>query len=154
MSELDALFMNPEKWVGELPEYQRNAINAILATGCNADEAAEAWLNARPASTVPFGTSTGPKLFFNKLLIEVHEFLCGKSARYKEEREKLYKQQKATHAFVVAAIASAIAPSLGTAAPVLAPAIALLLWGLGKCTLNALCSTWTDRIAKLDSSQQ
>jgi hypothetical protein len=129
----------PEAWISGLPTYQRRLIEALLAQGNSADEAAEKWLSAVPKDTFPFGGVPSAKPYLNKLLDELEALLCG-DPKYTSERAKLALESKPTHALFVSTVAVLIAPAIGTSAPVLAPVIALLLATIAKLGLNAWCA--------------
>jgi hypothetical protein len=68
-------------------------------------------------------------------------FLWG-DERYRVEREQLTTQ--ATGFIASAAIARAIAPYVGHAAPILGPAVVLALIAVSKMGLNAWCAAWRE----------
>lgn len=128
-------------WVASLPKYQQSIIDQFLQGGASPEEAAARWLSASgPANTFPFGAVRGGSVFYEKLVEEVEAFLCG-AERYNEDRKQFFAEFKAKHAYIVGGISAAIAPALGTAAPLIAPAVALTLLTVGRITLNAWCSS-------------
>lgn len=136
----------PIKWVQELPEYQRDAIEKLLSDGASFDEVAQAWLNASAENTYRFAASApvGDKgAFLENLKREVRAFLCG-DKKYKKERDGLFGDKGLARTYVVSALAVAIAPHLSVAAAVISPLIALVLASIGKVALNAWCATQSD----------
>lgn len=146
-ANFDALLAEePIKWVQDLPEYQREAIEKLLSGGASFDEVAQAWLNASAENTYRFSASTpvGDKgTFLDSLKREVRAFLCG-DKKYKKERDGLFGDKGLARTYVVSAMAVAIAPHLSVASAVISPLIALVLASVGKVALNAWCATQTD----------
>ena len=146
-TNIDAfLTEEPVKWVQELPEYQRETIEKLLADGASFDEVAQDWLNASAENTYRFAASTpvGDKgTFLENLKREVRAFLCG-DKKYKKERDGLFGDKGLARTYVVSAMAVAIAPHLSVASAVISPLIALVLASIGKVALNAWCATQTD----------
>jgi hypothetical protein len=147
ITNIDALLAEePIKWVQELPEYQREAIEKLLSDGASFDEVAQAWLNASAENTYRFAASTpvGDKgTFLENLKREIRAFLCG-DKKYKKERDGLFGDKGLARTYVVSAMAVAIAPHLSVASAVISPLIALVLASIGKVALNAWCATQTD----------
>ncbi len=143
-ANIDALLAEePEKWVQDLPEYQRDPIQKLLAAGASFDEVAQAWINASAANTYRFAAAApvGNKgAFLENLKQEIHRFLCG-DKKYKTERDGLFGEKGPGRTYVVSAMAVAIAPHLGVASAVIAPLVALVLASIGKVALNAWCTT-------------
>jgi len=141
-AELDALLTDePAKWVSELPEFQRKAIQELVKAGRSYDEIAGLWLTATAENTFRFGASTplGSKTsFLDSVKKELRAFLCG-DRRYKKERDGLFGGNGVTRTTVVSALSVAIAPHVGMAAPVLVPIITLVIASMGKVAINAWC---------------
>jgi hypothetical protein len=146
-ANIDALLAEePIKWVQELPQYQREAIEILLSKGASFDEVAQAWLNASAENTYRFAASTpvGDRgTFLKNLKREVRAYLCG-DKKYKKERDGLFGEKGLARTYVVSAMAVAIAPHLSVASAVIAPLIALVLASIGKVALNAWCATEAD----------
>lgn len=79
------------------------------------------------------------KDYWNYFLQELYEFLCTESPRYDRERRQLAKVDKTTSKLVVPAIAVAIGNTLGIAAGILTPFLALVLFAILKLTVNSWC---------------
>lgn len=140
MEDFEGLFEGESStWLEVLPKFQKEIIDQLFSQGKTPEEAASAWLSAGPRDTYPFGVEKGISLFLEKVLSELEAFLCG-DPKYKEDRSKLSKLPKESHAYFVGVISSAVAPVVGSSGAVLAPAIAILLFNMGKITLNAWCS--------------
>ena len=89
-TNIDALLAEePIKWVQELPEYQREAIEKLLSDDASfLDKVFQAWLNASAENTYRFAASTpvGDKgTFLENLKREVRAFLCG-DKKYRTRR--------------------------------------------------------------------
>jgi hypothetical protein len=137
---------DPAKWVHDLPDYQREPIQKLLADGSSFDEIAQAWISASAANTFRFAATApvGDKgAFLENLRREIRSFLCG-DKKYKKERDGLFGEKGIARTYVVSAMAVAIAPHLGVASAVIAPLVALVLASLGKVALNAWCATQMD----------
>lgn len=133
----------PIKWVQELPEYQRDAIEKLLANGSSFEDVAQAWISASAENTYRFAAAApvGNKgAFLENLRKEIRAFLCG-DKKYKKERDGLFGEKGIARTYVVSAMAVAIAPHLSVASAVISPLIALLLASIGKVALNAWCAT-------------
>jgi hypothetical protein len=141
---LDELLSDdPNKWVTELPEYQRGPLEQLLKEGLAFDQIAQNWLSASAANTYRFAAvnAAGKKdAFLDNLRKEIRAFLCGDN-KYKKEREGLFGEKGLARTYVVSVMAVAIAPHLNVAAVVIAPVVALLLASFGKITINAWCAS-------------
>lgn len=134
---------DPIKWVQELPEYQRDTIEKLLASGSSFDDVAQAWISASAENTYRFSASApvGNKgAFLENLRKEIRAYLCG-DKKYKKERDGLFGEKGVARTYVVSAMAVAIAPHLSVASAVISPLIALILASIGKVALNAWCAT-------------
>jgi len=140
MEDFEGLFQEKSStWLEALPKFQKEIIDQLFSQGKSPEEVASAWLTATSGDTYPFGVEKGQSLFLEKILKELEAFLCG-DPKYMDDRSKLSKLPKEAHAYFVGIISTAIAPVVGSSGAVLAPAIAILLFGMGKITLNAWCS--------------
>ncbi len=145
MSEtIDTLLQDdPDKWVVDLPEFQRVVIQELRAAGSSYEDIAQAWITASAENTYRFSTSApvGDKgAFLDNLRLEVRGFLCG-DKKYKKERDGLFGEKGLARTYVVSSMAVAIAPHLSVASAVIAPLIALILASVGKIALNAWCAS-------------
>lgn len=143
MDNIEELFQSePTAWLEALEPYQRRLVDELLKTQPNHLESAKMWLSASTSQTVTFGSGKGEGsgLYLDKVVDEIEKLLCG-DPKYKTDRTKIFGAAKPLHAYVVGAIAVAIAPALGSSAVVLAPVVALVLMSMGKCALNAWCET-------------
>lgn len=130
-----------EDWIGGLPLYQQGSVRRLAETAPDLSRAAEAWLTVRASGdTAPYGGRGRSSLFFETFLDELHDLLCG-GDRYQQTRERVGEQLKTGHAAVVASISAAVAPSLGAAAPLIAPAVAIVLTIIGQVGLTTWCTT-------------
>lgn len=150
MSEaIEALLADdPQKWVTDLPAYQRDSITELLDKGIPFDEVAQRWLTASASNTFRFGavTAAGDKsTFLSNVKAEVRAYLCG-DKRYAKERAGLFGEKAPARTMVTSSMAVAIAPHIGVAAAVLAPIIALVLASLGAIALNAWCASTSPKV--------
>ena len=128
-----------EELLSALKPYQ-SKIMLQLKDKNGAEEAAKIWLNANgPSETQKFGGSNAqnPNSFWEKFTSEFRLFICDK--KYKKEREELLATAKPTSFIVVTVISGYIGSSLGFAPSFLAPAVAMLLYSIGKVGINAWC---------------
>lgn len=144
MSErIDSFFTtDPGEWIATLPAFHKSSVEQMLGAGRTYDQVAESWLTASAANTFRLGSAplVAPKeTFLSHVKREVRAYLCG-DQRYEKERAGLFGDQAATRTLLVSSIAVTIAPSLGVAAPVLAPIVTLVLASIGKVALNAWCA--------------
>lgn len=143
----DLLVGDEEAWIGALAPYQAEHIRALLKRGNTAEEVAKSWLAIKgPANTYPFGGEANrgfQSLFYDKLLAEVEAYICG-DERYENDRKKLFSELKPTHAYAISTISVAVSPVLGAAAPLIAPAIALILYTAARLGTNAWCAARKD----------
>lgn len=141
---IETLFQDdPEKWVADLPEFQRASIQELRANGATYDDVAQAWITASAENTYRFSASApvgDKRAFLDSLRKEIRAFLCG-DKKYKKERDGLFGDKGLARTYVVSAMAVAIAPHLSVASAVIAPLIALVLASVGKIALNAWCSS-------------
>lgn len=148
MTEIAQLVVDDQEfWLMQLPSYQQSAIRAMLRSGSSLEDAAATWLGgAAINSTAPFGAGLGPKVFFEKFLDQLHDFLCT-GLNYEEERAAVMAGFKPKQAGLAATISAAIAPHLEAAPAFLTPAIALTICAIAKMGLGAWCQMQTERRA-------
>lgn len=128
-----------DSWLETLSHHQRSTINLYKAKGKTAEEIAELWLSARPENTFGFGGQSGQNLFLKSVRLQIHSFLCG-GKDYAEDRKKLLEQGDVSKAMLVAALTSAIAPTVGASAVFLAPVVVLTLYTTCKIGLKSWCA--------------
>jgi len=130
-----------ENWLSELKAYQRNSI-VTLIDEYGEENAVEKWLSANgPKDNVPFGglQSTDTKPFLDKFKTEFKKFVCN-HPDYDEERKKLNMESPVVKAIWISVISAALGATLGFAATLLAPVVAVMLSLVGKMGLNAYCA--------------
>lgn len=127
-------------WLSDLKPYQRGLIER-LQDGRDVDQVIEAWFESfRGASnTVHFGTGGGFRPYYDRFLHQLHDLFCSDSS-FIEERAEILRQVKAGQSTFATSVALVVAPHLEASAPVLAPAIALVMTVIGKAGLNAWCA--------------
>jgi hypothetical protein len=147
--ELTGLIVGDEAcWISGLPTYQREIVEELRAAGVLFEDVGKAWLEAAGASnTAPFGVAEGARVFYEKLLDELHDLLCA-SDKYQEEKGAVLQGFKGGQATAIASVTAAIAPALSAAPPFLAPAVAVAICVIGKAGLNAWCAMQSERRAQ------
>ena len=135
-------------WLADLPGYQRQTVADMLAGGKTPEQVAAAGLNGGVAEqTAPFGAGAGANLYLEKVVDELHDFLCVGNT-YEQERAQIANGFKTGQTGLVATITAFIAPQLDSAPSFLAPAIAVLLCAISKIGLGAWCRVQTERRAQ------
>ncbi|MFA6313244.1 MAG: hypothetical protein WCV99_24995 [Sterolibacterium sp.] len=123
-----------------LKPYQASALSQLLEKH-GEEEAAELWLSATgPSNTQRFGGAAplDSKPFWNKFSEELRLFICG-DKKYKKERDKLLSEAKPASLVLVSGISGLLGSTLGFAPSLLAPAVAMMLFAVGKVGVNAWC---------------
>jgi hypothetical protein len=124
-------------WTSTLKVYQKTSMDTLLSNNAE-EEAAKLWLSANGvAATKQFGGGASDP-FWDRFASEFKEFICG-NEKYEKEREQLSSQAPIANALFVSVISGAIGSSLGFAASLLAPAVAVLLFLVGKVGIGAYC---------------
>lgn len=141
MNDISEIFnVDPNSWIESLNTYQKNIINQLYAQTNDYEVVANTWLTATIPTNVPFGTQKNHSIFFEKVLDEIEAFFTG-DEKYKDSRLAILKESGVVQNYVVGCISIALAPVLGTSAPFLAPAIAMILVTISKIGLNAWIET-------------
>ena len=129
-----------ETWLECLKKYQQEAVMSLVVE-YGEDTAAEKWLSAKGFSnTIPFGGQRDTKPFFDNFKIEFKKFICG-HPDYEKERKKISDQKEIVSALFISTISAAIGSVLGMAGALLAPAVAIMLYIVGKMGTKAYCKT-------------
>ena len=127
------------EWLEELKPYQKNTISQLFAN-TSPEEAAEIWITSTgPENTIPFGGVRDTKPFFDNFKAEFKKFICDNDS-YSEEKKALAAENPITKAILISAISGAIGASIGYTATLLAPAVTILLFTVGKMGKNAYCN--------------
>lgn len=129
-----------EGWLDALKPYQRISLQQLISAS-DEEEAAKIWLTSNgAAATKQFGgIGGGDGEFWDRFKAEFKAFVCG-DERYVTERTQLSTQAPIANAMFVGVISGAIGSTLGFAASLLAPAVAIMLYLVGKVGLNAYCA--------------
>ncbi|SCX49567.1 hypothetical protein SAMN03159343_2225 [Klenkia marina] len=143
---LEAVLSSNTDWLLDLPNYQKDLIDQLSRTRGWA-ETAEAWLQAASPNTAPFGVMAGARIFYQKVLDEVHDLLCSRD-KYDEERRTLAKEYGAGKITFTAGVTSYIAPALGADPTMLAPVVAIVLTIVGQASLRAWCELHSENRAQ------
>ncbi|MBL1277019.1 MAG: hypothetical protein COB30_013115 [Ectothiorhodospiraceae bacterium] len=126
------------EWMDTLKVYQRTSLEVLIKNNSE-EEAAKLWLSANGASiTKQFGGNSNSEPFWDRFLSEFNDFVCG-DEKYSKEREQLTSQAPIANTLFVGVISGSIGATLGFAASLLAPAVAILLFLIGKVGINAYC---------------
>lgn len=128
----------PAEWLESLKPYQRNAIIEFVSHG-TLEDAAKKWLSTTGSPNIAaFGGSGDTKPFWDRFATEFKKFICDEGS-YVEEKKALGSESAPMKAILISAISAAIGATLGYAATLLAPAVALMLCIVGKMGKNAFC---------------
>ncbi len=128
-----------EDWLSVLKPYQRSIIHAFIKSG-TVEEAAERWLGATGSpNIVPFGGARDTKPFWERFQAEFYKYLCDDSA-YVEEKKAFASANSASKAMIVSGVSAALGATIGFSATVLAPAVAILMFNVGKMGIRAYCA--------------
>ena len=128
------------EWISELKPYQSSSIFLLLET-YEVEEVLQRWLSANgPTSTIQFGgNGNSPVPFVDRFKEEFRKFICGDSS-YDQYREKLLLESPVAKGMLISSISAALGATLGYAAALLAPAVAVMLHIVGAISVNAWCS--------------
>lgn len=130
----------PEEWLETLKPYQRNTLEIFLEED-NYAEAAERWVAATGSpNIVPFGGNHNTKPFWDQFKTEFRKFICDDDA-YTEEKQELAAESGTTRLLLVSTISASVGATIGFAATLLAPAVALMLCAVSKMGRNAFCAS-------------
>ncbi|MFR0353581.1 hypothetical protein [Streptomyces sediminimaris] len=146
MTDMNDLMVDDvDYWLDCLPRYQLSSVQIMLESGKSFEEVAAAWMSGSVAgTTAPFSSGLGPKIFFEHFMDQMHDLLCTGN-RYEEERAGIMAGFKPKQTGLAATISAAIAPHLGAAPAIIAPATALILCAVSKMGLGAWCAMQTQR---------
>ena len=81
------------------------------------------------------------KPFWDNFVNEFNKFICDDN-EYKSEKSAIQKESSISKGILISAISAALGAKIGFAATLLAPAVTLLLFTVGKMTKNAYCATY------------
>ena len=84
--------------------------------------------------------------YWRQVLVEIHKLICTSDPAYDDLRKRIKAAGVALEKGIIPAIAGAIGATIGLAAGVLVPFVALAIIGIAKVGRNAWCSR-TERIA-------
>lgn len=130
-----------DEWISILKPYQREII-INLVDRYGAEEAINQWMMANgPVDTVKFGgmPDNEKSKFSDRFKDEINKFICGHPS-YSKYREEYLKLNEGTKTALVTSISSFLGAKLGVSVSILAPAIVLTLYLVGKMGINAYCS--------------
>lgn len=139
------------EWLSDLPAYQRDLVDQ-LAQGRDLPDAAQAWLQAGSPNTAPFGALQGARIFFDKVLDEIHDLLCSED-KFQEERASLAQEYGAGKITFTAGVTTYISPVLGADPTMLTPVIAIVLTIISQAGLKAWCAMQSERRAQQEGGK-
>lgn len=127
-----------DDWLAELKPYQCATLAQFLKT-CTPEQTAEKWLSTAGSENIAhFGGIRDSKPFWRRFCEEFKRFICDESA-YVNEKQALSTEGPVAKAFLISTISAAIGACLGYSATLLAPAVTLLLYAVGRVGLTAYC---------------
>lgn len=151
-----------DEWLSELKPYQQNAIQQLLvampheevdkmqfpsrsinslSVAMPPDEVAKKWIMASGSQNIiHFGGTRDSEPFWDRFKSEFKKFICDDDA-YAGEKKTLLAEGPITKTLLISTISVAIAASIGYAATLLAPTVAVLLCTVGKIGINAYCNS-------------
>jgi hypothetical protein len=141
MSKIQVPNEDLKSWLAELKPFQRSTLEHFMES-MGAEAAAERWLSTiGTPNLVGFGGAgvTDPKPFLERFKTEFHKFLCDDNA-YSDEKKEITGQMPISKTVLISMISSAIGAHMGTAGTLIAPAVTLFLFTIGKMGINAYCS--------------
>ena len=128
-------------WLSELKPYQRNTLHQFMQA-MDAEQAAERWLTTIGSPNIAgFGGKAlqDSKPYWAKFKTECHKFLCDEEA-YADDKKAILAEMPISKPLLISAMSGAIGAYLGTAGTLVAPAITLVLFTVGRLGLNAYCA--------------
>ena len=132
-----------DNWLIVLKPYQADSIR-LLINEYGDENAAEKWLTANgPSNQVAFGgisDQNQDNTFYTNFKIEFHKFICG-DPKYETERNRLGVSLIAPKQLIISIISGALGATFGVTGALLAPAVCVLLFIVGKMGVNAYCAT-------------
>lgn len=130
---------NADEWLHCLKPYQASSLRQILSESEGSEDAAKRWLSITGSSNIAaFGGQRNSEPFWEQFQTEFRRFVCDDEA-YIDLKEKLRDQGVITRELLISVIAAGIASTLGFAAALLAPAVALMLCAVARIGKNAYC---------------
>ena len=146
MKEIDLILVSRPEWLSDLPLFQQDLIEQ-LREGRELDEVARAWLEASSPNTAPFGALQGAKLFYEKVVDQVHDLLCDQD-KYEDERASLAREYGTGKTTFAASVTAFVGPLLGADPTMLTPVIAVILTVISQAGLRAWCELQSERRAR------
>lgn len=138
-----ALSGDLDVWLSGLAPAERSLVDEVVASHDSLEDAARAWLGGTAGvNLAPYGASRGGSVFFDRFVNEIRELLCTNSEKYANERSELQTLvSNGKQAVAASSITLALASTLGIAAALLGPAIAVMLALIAKMGVRAWCSS-------------
>jgi hypothetical protein len=129
-----------ENWLVELKPYQKKSLEKLISE-YGEEETVKRWLSSEgPTNVVHFCGNRTREPFFERFRDEFKKFICGDDS-YKKEREKLAAEATVPKQIIISVISAALGAVLGYTATLLAPAVTVMLYSVGKVGLNAYCKS-------------
>lgn len=131
-----------ESWLSELKPYQRATLQQFMET-LEPEHAAERWITTIGSPNIacfgggaPAGDS---KPFWERFRAECHKFICDET-EYSEDKKAILSEFPISKPLLISTMSGAIGASLGTTGTLVAPAVTLILFTIGRLGLNAYCA--------------
>ncbi len=150
-TDIDSILASRTEWLSDLPAYQRDLIDQ-LAQGRDLAGAAQAWLQAGSPNTAPFGALQGTRIFFEKVLDEMHDLLCSPD-KLQDERASLAREYGAGKITFTAGVTAYISPALGADPTMLTPVVAVVLTIISQAGLRAWCELQSERRTRRENEK-
>ena len=127
-----------DEWLRELKPYQSNSIRELNKDN-EIEEVARIWITIQGNdTTVPFGVVENTTPFWERFKEEFNKFICDDDS-YKEEKQKLLKENTVTNGLLISVISAALGSTIGFTATILAPAVVIMLSIVAKVGKMAYC---------------
>jgi hypothetical protein len=140
MIELDEASID---WLECLPPTPKRVLGQLIAAGSTPEEAIELWLGAgRGGIVVQMGGvgTVNKQSYSAQFLAEVRLLICTNDPKYKSLRDQMPKINKGSLAGATALVSTALAPHLGVATALVAPAVVLAFMAISKMTIEVWCT--------------
>lgn len=127
-------------WLAELKRYQRSALEELLKH-MSPEEAAMRWVTSQGSANIAgFGGAADGKPFWDRFKLEFRKFLCDDS-EYIEDKKALDKHSTVSKTLLISSISASLGASIGQTATLIAPAVTIMLFLVGKMGRNAFCAS-------------
>lgn len=150
-TDVESILAARSEWLSDIAAYQKDLVDQLMQ-GRDPIYAAQAWLQAGSPDTAPFGALQGAKIFFDKVLDEIHDLLCSPE-QFQEQRESLAREYGAGKITFTAGVTAYISPALGADPTMLTPVVAIILTIISQAGLRAWCEVQSERRARQEEQK-